>query len=179
MLQRRQLLGFSLTAAIALTLVGCGFQLRGLGDDALNLESLAIVGPGADSLFAEQLTKRLETQGTRVDPNAPLRLNLGAEDSFVRRDGVLDSGSRDETLVLTIPYSIQRSADSAYLVSRENLEATDYYTIEDDNLLSRDDLREDAVDRARSSAVRQMFERLRALSASDAAVPTPATPASQ
>lgn len=163
MLQRRQLLSLSLTAGIALTLVGCGFHLRGLGDDALGLDSLAIAGPGAESPFAEQLTERLEAQGTRVDANAPLRLNLSPEDSFVRRDGVLDSGSRDETLVLTIPYSIQRSSDSAYLVSRENLEATDYYIVEDGNLLSRDDLREDALDRARSNAVRQMIERLRAL----------------
>lgn len=166
MLQRRQFLGFTLSAGLALTLVGCGFHLRGLDGDVLSLDQLAIAGPGAESPFAEQLIERLEANGTQVTDSAPLRLNLNPENSFIRAGGILNSGSQDETLVLNVPYSIQRTADSAYLVSRETLETTDTYTIPDGNLLSRDDLREDARGRARSEAVRQMIDRLRALSPS-------------
>ncbi|ALM52270.1 LPS assembly lipoprotein LptE [Halomonas huangheensis] len=174
MLQRRQFLGFTLSAGLALALAGCGFHLRGLDGDVLSLDQLAIAGPGAESPFAEQLIEQLEAHGTQVTDNAPLRLNLNPEDSFIRAGGILNSGGQDETVVLNIPYSIQRTADSAYLVSRETLETTDTYTLQDGNLLSRDDLREEAQDRARREAVRQMIDRLRALPLSgDAAAVTP------
>ena len=74
-MQRRHFLGLTLASGAALLLAGCGFHLRGVGGEVLSLDSLAL--DGADTPFAEQLTKRLESLGTRVDETASLRLNLG------------------------------------------------------------------------------------------------------
>ncbi len=127
----------------------------------LSLDSLAL--DGADSPFAEQLAKRLESLGTRVDETASLRLNLGGEDVNIRQVGVLDTGSQDQQLVLRIPYSIQRASDGAYLADRQAVEVLEEFSITDDNLLSQDELRTDALENARREAVRQMIDRLRAI----------------
>ncbi|KJZ14942.1 lipoprotein [Halomonas sp. S2151] len=160
-MQRRHFLGLTLASGAALLLAGCGFHLRGVGGEVLSLDSLAL--DGADTPFAEQLTKRLESLGTRVDETASLRLNLGGEDVSIRQVGVLDTGSQDQQLVLRIPYSIQRSSDGAYLADRQAVEVLEEFSITDDNLLSQDELRTDALENARREAVRQMIDRLRAI----------------
>ena len=160
-MQRRHFLGLTLASGAALLLAGCGFHLRGVGGEVLSLDSLAL--DGADTPFAEQLTKRLESLGTRVDETASLRLNLGGEDVSIRQVGVLDTGSQDQQLVLRIPYSIQRSSDGAYLADRQAVEVLEEFSITDDNLLSQDELRTEALENARREAVRQMIDRLRAI----------------
>lgn len=160
-MQRRHFLGLTLASGAALLLAGCGFHLRGVGGEVLSLDSLAL--DGADSPFAEQLAKRLESLGTRVDETASLRLNLGGEDVNIRQVGVLDTGSQDQQLVLRIPYSIQRASDGAYLADRQAVEVLEEFSITDDNLLSQDELRTDALENARREAVRQMVDRLRAI----------------
>ncbi|MEQ5768317.1 LPS assembly lipoprotein LptE [Halomonas sp. H33-56] len=160
-MQRRHFLGLTLASGAALLLAGCGFHLRGVGGEVLSLDSLAL--DGADTPFAEQLTKRLESLGTRVDETASLRLNLGGEDVSIRQVGVLDTGSQDQQLVLRIPYSIQRASDGAYLADRQAVEVLEEFSITDDNLLSQDELRTDALENARREAVRQMIDRLRAI----------------
>ncbi|MCJ8287437.1 MULTISPECIES: LPS assembly lipoprotein LptE [unclassified Halomonas] len=160
-MQRRHFLGLTLASGAALLLAGCGFHLRGVGGEVLSLDSLAL--DGADTPFAEQLTKRLESLGTRVDETASLRLNLGGEDVSIRQVGVLDTGSQDQQLVLRIPYSIQRASDGAYLADRQAVEVLEEFSITDDNLLSQDELRADALENARREAVRQMIDRLRAI----------------
>ncbi|WP_442486924.1 LPS-assembly lipoprotein LptE [Halomonas litopenaei] len=160
-MQRRHFLGLTLASGAALLLAGCGFHLRGVGGEVLSLDSLAL--DGADSPFAEQLAKRLESLGTRVDETASLRLNLGGEDVNIRQVGVLDTGSQDQQLVLRIPYSIQRASDGAYLADRQAVEVLEEFSITDDNLLSQDELRTDALENARREAVRQMIDRLRAI----------------
>lgn len=160
-MQRRHFLGLTLASGAALLLAGCGFHLRGVGGEVLSLDSLAL--DGADTPFAEQLTKRLESLGTRVDDTASLRLNLGGEDVSIRQVGVLDTGSQDQQLVLRIPYSIQRASDGAYLADRQAVEVLEEFSITDDNLLSQDELRTDALENARREAVRQMIDRLRAI----------------
>ena len=160
-MQRRHFLGLTLASGAALLLAGCGFHLRGVGGEVLSLDSLAL--DGADTPFAEQLTKRLESLGTRVDETTSLRLNLGGEDVSIRQVGVLDTGSQDQQLVLRIPYSIQRASDGAYLADRQAVEVLEEFSITDDNLLSQDELRTDALENARREAVRQMIDRLRAI----------------
>lgn len=160
-MQRRHFLGLTLASGAALLLAGCGFHLRGVGGEVLSLDSLAL--DGADTPFAEQLTKRLESLGTRVDETASLRLNLGGEDVNIRQVGVLDTGSQDQQLVLRIPYSIQRASDGAYLADRQAVEVLEEFSITDDNLLSQDELRTNALENARREAVRQMIDRLRAI----------------
>ncbi|MBN8413448.1 twin-arginine translocation signal domain-containing protein [Halomonas denitrificans] len=160
-MQRRDFLGLALASGAGLLLAGCGFHLRGVGGEVLALDSLAL--EGADTDFAKQLASRLENLGTRIDADAPLRLNLGGEDIITRQVGVLDTGSQDQELVLRVPYSIQRASDGAYVADRQAVEVIQEFSITDDNLLSQDELRNDALEDARREAVRQMIDRLRAI----------------
>jgi len=160
-MQRRQFLGLSLTGATALTLGGCGFRLRGVGGEVLAIDSLALAGP--DGPFSELLAERLEALGTRVDDGAPLRLNLAQENVETHQVGVLDTGSQEQQLVLTVPYTVQRVSDGAYIADRQSVEVIESFSTTDDNLLAKDDLRADALQTARREAVRQMIDRLRAL----------------
>ncbi len=66
-------------------------------------------------------------------------------------------------MTLEVPFSVQRRADGAYLLDRQRLEVSERLTVNDDELLAQDDLRETTRDRLRSEAVRQLMDRLRAL----------------
>lgn len=164
-MQRRQFLGLTLSAAGALVLSGCGFHLRGLEEGGiLTLEQLAVAGN--EGPFADMLVQRLEDYGVQVRDDAPLRLNLSTENASYRQLSTLDSGTQDGQLVLNVPYSIQRTSDNAYLQDRQSVEVVEDYSLASDNLLSQDDVREDALENARREAVRQMIERLRSLQGS-------------
>lgn len=160
-MQRRTLLQLGLAAGASLALAGCGFRLRGLEQPVVTIDALAVDGP--DSELARRVTRRLERAGTRVHDQAALVLNLGAERFRERRLSVLDSGPRDLEVTLAVPFSVQRRADGAYLLDQQRLEVSERLTVNDDELLTQDDLREATRDRLRNEAVRQLMDRLRAL----------------
>ncbi len=163
-MQRRTLLQLGLAAGASLALAGCGFRLRGLEQPVVTIDALAVDGP--DSELARRVTRRLERAGTRVHDQAALVLNLGAERFRERRLSVLDSGPRDLEVTLAVPFSVQRRADGAYLLDQQRLEVSERLTVNDDELLTQDDLREATRDRLRNEAVRQLMDRLRALAPS-------------
>ncbi|SEK48298.1 LPS assembly lipoprotein LptE [Halomonas daqiaonensis] len=160
-MQRRSLLQFGLTAGASLALAGCGFRLRGFDQPVVAIDALAV--EGADSELARRVTRRLESAGTRVHDQAALVLNLGTENFRERRLSVLDSGHRDLEMTLAVPFSVQRRADGAYLLDQQRLEVSEHLTVNDDQLLAQDDLREETRDRLRDDAVSQLMNRLRAL----------------
>ncbi|WFM69960.1 LPS assembly lipoprotein LptE [Halomonas sp. CKK8] len=160
-MQRRTLLQLGLAAGAALALAGCGFRLRGLDQPVVAIDALAL--EGADSDLARQVARRLESAGTRIDEQADLMLNLGQESFRERRLSVLDSGPRDLEMTLEVPFSVQRRADGAYLLDQQRLEVSERLTVNDDELLAQDDLREATRERLRDQAVRQLMDRLRAL----------------
>ncbi|WP_148255062.1 LPS-assembly lipoprotein LptE [Aidingimonas lacisalsi] len=160
-MRRRTFLTHTLALMGAASLTGCGFQLRGLGSDVATIDSLAL--DAADSDLTSVVRSELESGGTRLDDAAPLRLNLGKESL---RQSVLtfgSAGSREIELTLTAPFSVQRSADDAYLMNQEQIEVTTSYSVNDDNLLAQDDLRAEATERLRQEAARQLLDRLRPL----------------
>ncbi|MCK2183414.1 LPS assembly lipoprotein LptE [Halomonas getboli] len=161
-MQRRDFLRFTLAGAAGLTLGGCGFRLRGLDQPALNLTALAVAG--ADDEFSRLVSQRLEASGVTVSDDAPLVLNLGAERVEEQQLGVLDSGSQERELTLSVPFSVQRSSDGAYRLDQQVVEASERYSFSDNNLLVGDELRDDATERLRREAVRRLMDRLRALS---------------
>ncbi|MDI5892658.1 LPS assembly lipoprotein LptE [Halomonas rhizosphaerae] len=160
-MQRRTLLQLGLAAGASLALAACGFRLRGLDQPLVTIESLAL--EGTDSELARLVTRRLERAGTRIDDQADRVLNLGAERFRERRLSVLESGPRELEMSLEVPFSVQRRDDGAYLLDQQRLEVSERLTVNDDELLAQDDLREATRDRLREAAVRQLMDRLRAL----------------
>ncbi|WP_136247631.1 LPS-assembly lipoprotein LptE [Halomonas borealis] len=160
-MQRRDFLRFTLAGVAGLTLGGCGFRLRGFDQQALDLESLAIAG--ADDAFSRLAARRLEAAGVAVREAAPSVLNLGTERVEEQRLGVLESGSQERELTLSVPFSVQRRADGAYRLNQQILEVSERFSVSDDNLLVGDELREAATERLRREAVRRLMDRLRAL----------------
>ncbi|WP_280548539.1 MULTISPECIES: LPS assembly lipoprotein LptE [unclassified Halomonas] len=160
-MQRRTLLQLGLAAGASLVLAGCGFRLRGLDQPVVAIDALAL--SGTESELARLVARRLESAGTRIDGQAERVLNLGPESFRERRLSVLDSGPRDLEMTLEVPFSVQRRADSAYLLDQQRLEVSERLTVNDDELLAQDDLREATRERLREAAVRQLMDRLRAL----------------
>ncbi|MFO7647967.1 LPS assembly lipoprotein LptE [Halomonas campaniensis] len=160
-MQRRTFLTLALAGTAGLALSGCGFRLRGLGTPSAVIDELAIAGPDSD--LARLARERLDAAGTRVHGDADRVLNLGEPEIRRRNLSVLDSGPRDEELVLRAPFSVQRRADGAYLLDQQRLEVSTRYTVSDSNLLIQEDLREEARRELLEAAVRQLLDRLRSL----------------
>lgn len=160
-MQRRTFLTLGLTGIASLALSGCGFRLRGFGEPTAVINELAL--SGSDSDLSRLTRKRLEDSGTRVHDGAVRVLNLGQEETQRRNLSVLDSGPREEEMTLIVPFSVQRRRDGAYLLDQQQLEVSTRYTVSDANLLTQDDLREEARQALREAAVRRLLDRLRSL----------------
>jgi LPS-assembly lipoprotein len=53
--------------------------------------------------------------------------------------------------------------DGAYLLDQQRLEASTRFMVNDDNPLSNEDLRDEAMQQLRQQAVQQLMDRLRSL----------------
>ncbi|SHE87584.1 LPS-assembly lipoprotein [Modicisalibacter ilicicola DSM 19980] len=165
-MKRRTFLNRSLLLLLAggtagATLAGCGFRLRGLNEPALELDRLSL--NATPSSFTDNLRRELESAGVELTEEAPLRLNLGAERLQEVALGGGDLNYEETELRLTVPFSVQRQEDGAYLLDQQRIEVATTYQASDGNLLVRDDLRLEAVDSLYRDATRQLLERLRAL----------------
>lgn len=163
-MQRRTFLRRSLATLMVgsvASLSGCGFRLRGLDTPMLTLDALAL--DAADSDLTPVVRQALENAGTRIDDQAPLRLNLGHEQFHEAALTHGDAGSQDIELRLTAPFSVQRRANDAYLLDQQQLDVVTTITVSDDDLLAQDDIRAEAQEQLRRDAARQLLERLRPL----------------
>ncbi|MDY7115249.1 hypothetical protein RAN53_02695 [Halomonas sp. SSL-5] len=159
-MQRRTFLTLGLVGGAGLALAGCGFRLRGLDTPSAPLSELALAGPDSD--LARLAERRLTAAGTQVHDGAGLTLNLGAPVFRQRRLSVLSSGPRDEEMRLVAPFSVQRN-DGAYLLDQQRLEVSRIYSVDDGDLLGREERREETREELLEEAVRQLMERLRSL----------------
>ena len=105
----------------------------------------------------------LTRAGTQIDDQAELRLNLGRATINETNRGLAGAGSRDIDLTLTVPFSVQRQANDAYLLDQQTLNVSERISINDNDLLAQDDTRRAARERLREAAARQLLERLRPL----------------
>ena len=161
-MQRRKFLQAGLATGAALALTGCGFRLRGFDSSGLVVDELALAGTESElSRLAEQ---RLTRAGTHVHGAAPLVLNLGPENFREHRLSVLESGPQEREMRLSVPFSVQRRSDNAYRLAEQQIEVTTRFVTSDANLLTQDDLREEARLELRREALRRLLERLRTLS---------------
>lgn len=142
-------------------LAGCGFRLRGLDRQALGIDSLTLVA--AETPLADDVRRALAKAGVALGEDAPLRVNLGAEQI---RETSLRGGDmiHDEVeLRLTAPFSVQRASDNAYLLDQQRLDTATTYLVNNDNPLVRDEQRDVALADLRRQAAQQLLDRLRAL----------------
>ncbi|WP_158701046.1 LPS-assembly lipoprotein LptE [Phytohalomonas tamaricis] len=164
-MKRRTFLTCLAGITTALVLSGCGFQLRGYGAPELSIERLAL--SAADTGPRAQLTQRvsqtLESAGVTLDDSAPLRLNLGEAKTTERELSFGDAGNQEREVTLTLPFSVQRVSDGAYLLDQQQVESRGTFYTSSDQLLSRDDQREELLEDLRDDAARRLLERLRNL----------------
>ncbi|MCM5703029.1 LPS assembly lipoprotein LptE [Larsenimonas salina] len=165
-MKRRALLSTTLALAATLTLSACGFQLRGYQDTTLPFSTLTVNssdGGGTRDLAYQAVTRALKNADVTLDATAPLRLNLG-KSSFDEHELTFgDAGSQERQVVFTLPYSVQRTRDGAYLEDQQSVETSGTYTTSEDRLLSRDSQRSDLEDDLRREAAQQLIERLQTL----------------
>ncbi|SDJ38510.1 LPS assembly lipoprotein LptE [Billgrantia gudaonensis] len=160
-MQRRTFLTRVLAGGTALALTGCGFRLRGFGESGTVIDELELAGP--ESELSRQLAERLRRDGTRLHAQAPWILTLGRPALDERRLSVLDAGSQEHEMVLSLPFSVQRRSDGAFVLPEQMLEVSERFTVSDDNLLAQEEIRREAETALHREAIRQLLERLRGL----------------
>ncbi len=160
--KRRSFLAGLAGAGLVLILAGCGFQLRGTGPGStLTLGELALESAsGPTSELTRQVTQELNSAGVTLNDQAPLRLNLGSEEFQERELTYGDAGTQERQLSLTVPWSLQRVDDGAYLASQESVVVTGTFYTSSDQLLTRDDAREALKEELHQEAARRLIDRL-------------------
>lgn len=161
-MKRRSFISRALILLAATTLLaGCGFQLRGVGDNAFEVPPVALSAPQGE--LRDAVVQALESARAGPREDAPLRVNLDEERVRETSLTIGNSGSQQRRLTLSVPFSVQRSEDDAYLLAQQTLEVSTTLSVDNDNLLSQDELRDEALASLRQEAARQLVNRLRAL----------------
>ncbi|MDN6296431.1 MAG: LPS assembly lipoprotein LptE [Halomonas sp.] len=151
---RRAFLGVALTASAAALLSGCGFQLRGR-DSLPTLPAFALEGDTQGEL-GQALTRLLHTRGSDIRDDAPWRLTLSSVEMHNRRLGGDGRGSREHEFTLEARVSLQQRADQAYVWNRKSISTTTRLRVNDDDLLNRDVL----IEEARQQLARELATRI-------------------
>ncbi|WP_189519208.1 LPS-assembly lipoprotein LptE [Kushneria pakistanensis] len=161
-MKRRAFLAGLAGAGLVLMLAGCGFQLRGTGPGStLTLGELALESAGGPtSELTREITQELNSAGVTLNDQAPLRLNLSSEAFRERELTYGDAGTQERQLTLTVPWSLQRVADGAYLASQEEVVVSGTFYTSSDQLLTRDDAREALKSQLYQNAARRLIDRL-------------------
>lgn len=157
-----QSLALVFAGTLGASLTGCGFQLRGVQQQALDIDALVLAAP--ETALTDSVRRELAKAGVALTDDAPLRLNLGGEhiQQISLRGG--DVINDEIELRLSAPFSVQRAQDGAYLLDQQRLGAVTTYLVNNDDPLVRDEQHEAALVDLRQRAARQLRERLRALS---------------
>ncbi|WP_404474460.1 hypothetical protein LG301_06505 [Vreelandella venusta] len=161
-LTRRRFLATS-TAFAAVLLSGCGFRLRGT-ESMPQLPPLSIEGD-ENSALAQQLRTRLQQLGTEVRPGAPWRVTLGTPALQDRRIGGESRSSREHELTLSTTLSVQQRTTNAYALNNAALSTRTQIRVNDDDLLNRETLFQEAEQALTRQLAQRIVERLANLEA--------------
>ncbi|WP_447556125.1 LPS-assembly lipoprotein LptE [Vreelandella sp. EE22] len=162
-LTRRHLLKLGSVAASAALLSGCGFRLR-RADSIPTLPPLSIEGATATPL-AQELENRLSRQGTVVAPGAPWQVTLGTPAVDNRPLGSDGRASREHELTMSVSVSVQQRETGAYALNNAVITTSTRIRVNDDDLLNRETLFEEANQTLTHQLVRRIIERLGTLEA--------------
>ena len=178
--KRRSFLSGLAGAGLVLALAGCGFQLRGTGPGStLNLGELALESAGGPtSALTRQVTQELNSAGVTLNDQAPLRLHLSSEEFPERELTFGEAGTQERQLTLTVPWSLQRVADGAYLASQESVVVSGTFYTSSDQLLTRDDARQSLKDELHQEAARRLIDRLQTFQPDSTGTVQPSTASS-
>lgn len=159
--------------SLALILAGCGFQLRGTGPgSSLSMSELTLdTADGPTSELTREISQELNSAGVTLTEQAPWRLNLGSESIQERELTFGEAGTQERQLTLTVPWSLQRVSDGAYLASQEDLTVQGTFYTSSDQLLTRDDARNTLRTQLRQDAARRLIDRLQAFQPDSINVP--------
>lgn len=163
-----QLLGCAVLG-LSLLLSGCGFQLRGMGTDMVNLQELRIESPDHYSELHQGVEQALEDNGVRITSGAPYRLQLLGEDrqrvavSYTSR-----SAPAEYELTNNLRFQISDTQGRA-LVGPETLTARRIFVTDRDNITGSNEEEALLQTELRRDLIRQMLFRLSSLSESELA----------
>lgn len=159
---RRRFLATS-TAFAAVLLSGCGFRLRGT-ESMPQLPPLSLEGDD-NSALAQQLRTRLQQLSTEVRPGAPWRVTLGTPTLQDRRIGGESRSSREHELTLSTTLSVQQRTTNAYALNNAALSTRTQIRVNDDDLLNRETLFQEAEQTLTRQLAQRIVERLANLEA--------------
>lgn len=162
-LTRRRFLATSIAASAAVLISGCGFRLRGT-ESMPQLPPLALEGNNSSAL-AQQLRSRLQQLGTEVSAGAPWRVTLGTPSIQERRIGGESRSSREHELILSATLSVQQRETNAYALNNETLSTSTRIRVNDDDLLNRETLFQEAEQTLTRQLAQRIIERLANLEA--------------
>lgn len=163
-----QLLGCAVLG-LSLLLAGCGFQLRGMGTDMVNLEELRIDSYDSYSELHQGLEQALEDNGVRITSGAPYRLRLLGEDrervavSYTSR-----SAPAEYELTNQLRFQITDTLNRP-LVGPETVTARRVFVTDRDNITGSNEEEALLQVEMRRDLIRQMLFRLSSLSESELA----------
>lgn len=157
-MNRRTFLTASIAASAAVLLSGCGFRLRG-SESLPTLPPLALEGD-TNSGVAQQLASRLQQLGTPVTAGAPWRVTLGTPSLTDRRLGSEGRASREHELTLSTTLSVQERASNAYHINNATLSTSTRIRVNDDDLLNRETLMQEAEQTLSRELSQRIIERL-------------------
>lgn len=153
-LKRRAFLSAALTASAAVMLSGCGFHLRG-HDSLPTLPAFALEGDTQNDL-GQALSQLLNTRGSGISSDAPWQLTLSSVEMHNRRLGGDSRGSREHEFTLDARVSLQQRTDQAYVWNRKSISTATRLRVNDDDLLNRDVL----INEARQQLARKLATRI-------------------
>ncbi|WNL40902.1 hypothetical protein RN347_09665 [Halomonas sp. PAMB 3264] len=161
---RRRLLALGSVAVSAALLAGCGFRLRREGT-LTSLPPLSLEGDTSTSL-ARELDTLLTRQGTDVTPGAPWRVTLGTPVVENRSLGSEGRANRDHELTMRVTLSVQRRENGAYALNNDIVSTATRIRINEDDLLNRELLLDEAKQTLSRQLAQRIVERLATLEAS-------------
>jgi len=147
---------------LAILLSGCGFQLRGTGDNQFALSELDVRARNAYGPTVKEVREALENHGVRVHGGAPYRLMLVNEREQLRTASYTSSArSAEYELTMYVDYEIQSSADLRLLANR--IEVQKVYFQDNNNLVGSDQEAGQVRREARRELINQLVQQLQVI----------------
>jgi len=151
-----------LLVTLIISLIGCGFHMRGATDVAFS----NIFVQGNTLVISKNLTKSLNTSGVKVldsAANAELLLEMVGEESEKRILSLAGGGTVNEFELFYRVHYRTKVADAATWSPVQTVEARRDFTYSDANLLAKQDEEKRLNENMRSDVISGIMRRLAAL----------------